>query len=501
MPDISFQSIQNPPSGVVTFLFTDIVGSTRLLQQLGDRYASVLAEHQRHIRAALQAHHGVELGTEGDAFFVVFQQASDALAAAIEAQRALLAHAWPEHAPLRVRMGLSTGQPAVTPNGYVGIDVTRAKRICDAGHGGQILMSPTTREAIAGEPIQVKDLGRHRLKGLVQPERVFQIAAPDLPAEFPPLIVPDAFDAHYEAVVKALSEGRIVPFLGAGVNLCGRPLEKKWAYGQSAYLPSERELAEHLARNFDYPPNAPQDLVRVSQYVSVVNGSGPLYEELHTLFDADYAPTALHQFFARLPATLRTKGYVRYPLIVTTNYDDVLERAFQAADEPYDLVTYIAEGEQRSKFLHWTPEGETRLIERPNEYRGLSLDQRAVILKIHGAVDRASALWDSFVITEDHYINYLTRTDISNLLPVTLAAKLRKSHFLFLGYSLRDWNLRVILHRIWGDQKLTYKSWSVQGKLEPMDQEFWRKREVEVINVPLEDYVAALDERVKEVFA
>jgi len=231
-----------------------------------------------------------------------------------------------------------------------------------------------------------------------------------------------------------------------------------------------------------------------------VSGSGPLYDELHSLFDADYEPTSLHRFFASAPGLLREKGYPpRYPLIVTTNYDDALERAFRAAGEPFDLVSYVAEGEQRGKFIHFPPGGEVCVIERPNEYRGLSLDQRSVILKIHGAVDRAGALWDSFVITEDHYINYLTRTDISNLLPVTLAAKLRKSHFLFLGYSLRDWNLRVILHRIWGEQKLTYKSWAILGKLELMEKDFWRSREVDVFTVPIEEYIAALEERLRGV--
>ncbi len=231
----------------------------------------------------------------------------------------------------------------------------------------------------------------------------------------------------------------------------------------------------------------------------MVSGPGPLYEELHRLLDADYQPTPLHQYFASLPGILRQRGNSpHYPLIVTTNYDDALERAFREAQEPYDLVIYVAEGEQRGKFLHWTQQGETSVIERPNEYRGLSLDQRPVILKMHGAVDRAGAMWDSFLITEDDYINYLVRTDISNLLPVTLAVKLRKSHFLFLGYSLRDWNLRVILHRIWGEQKLTYKSWAIQGRVERMDQDFWRKREVDMFNVPLEDYITALEERMKE---
>ena len=161
-------------------------------------------------------------------------------------------------------------------------------------------------------------------------------------------------------------------------------------------------------------------------------------------------------------------------------------------------MAYVAEGEQRGKFLHVPPDGGACVIERPNEYRGLSLDQRSVILKIHGAVDRAGSLWDSFVITEDHYINYLIRTDISNLLPVTLAAKLRKSHFFFLGYSLRDWNLRVILHRIWGEQKLTYKSWAIQEKLELMEKDFWRKREVDVFKVPLEEYIAEIEQRLRE---
>jgi hypothetical protein len=307
--------------------------------------------------------------------------------------------------------------------------------------------------------------------------------------------MPD-LDAHYKTVIKAIADGRVVPFLGAGVNLCGRPEGEAWQRGQ--YLPSGGELSEYLADNFGYPASDKRDLVRVSQYIAVVTGSGPLYEELRKLFDADYPPTPLHRFLATLPSVLREKDYPpRYQLIVTTNYDDVLERTFRATGEPFDLVSYIADGEQRGKFLHWKPEGETCLIEKPNEYRGLSLDQRTVILKIHGAVDRVAAERDSYVITEDHYIDYLTRTDISNLVPVTLTAKLRKSHFLFLGYSLSDWNLRVILHRIWGEQKLNYKSWAIQLSPQQIDQEFWRKRDVDILNMRLEDYVNALNERVQ----
>jgi hypothetical protein len=307
--------------------------------------------------------------------------------------------------------------------------------------------------------------------------------------------MPVPSDVHYETVVAAIADGEVVPFLGAGVNLCGRPEGIGYQHGH--YLPSGGELAKHLADQFRYSGDDKKDLLRVSQYAAVMRGSGPLYHRLHDVFAADYPPTPLHQFLMTLPTVLHEKGYPAHQLIVTTNYDDVLERTFEAAGEQFDLVWYVAEGKQRGKFWHRPPDSEARLIEKPNEYGDLSLDQRSVILKIHGAVDRVSVDQSSFVITEDHYIDYLTRTDISNLVPVTLAAKLRHSSYLFLGYSLRDWNLRVILHRIWGEQKLTYQSWAIQLNPEPLDQKFWMKRGVEIIDQRLEDYVVALAERVQ----
>jgi hypothetical protein len=308
----------------------------------------------------------------------------------------------------------------------------------------------------------------------------------------------DNLDKHYTMVITAIADGEVVPFLGAGVNLCGRPQGACYQHGQ--YLPNGCELAEYLANRFRYTGDDSKDLLRVSQYVTVMRGSGPLYRRLHDLFAADYPPTPLHRFLATLPAVLREKGYpYPYQLIVTTNYDDVLERAFEAADEPFDLVWYVAEGKQRGKFLHCPPGGEARLIEKPNEYYDLSLDQRSVILKVHGAVNRTirGVEQDSYVITEDHYIDYVTRTDISNLLPVTLTAKLRWSHILFLGYGLRDWNLRVILHRIWEERKLTWKSWAIQLNAEDLDKRSWSQRNVEILDVCLEDYLAALDDRMQ----
>jgi hypothetical protein len=311
--------------------------------------------------------------------------------------------------------------------------------------------------------------------------------------------MPNQLNRHYTTVLAALNEGRVVPFLGGEVNLCGRPAGHKWQYGKSYYLPSSSELAEYLAENFSLPlDDGTPNLMRVSQYVVATSGPRPLYAELRKLFEIDYPPTAVHSFFARLPALWRAKHpSTPHQLIVTTNYDDLLERAFQAVGEPFDVVSYIAEGEHRGRFLHRTAAGETLLIERPNEYRGLSLEQRPVILKIHGAMDRSTPERDSYVITEDHYIDFLTRTDISNLVPVTLAAKLRKSHFLFLGYSLRDWNLRIILHRIWGEQKLMAKSWAVQANPHELEQRLWVQRDVEIINVALENYIAELNARLQ----
>jgi predicted ATPase len=163
------------PQGTVTFLFTDVEGSTRLLHELGDGYAEVLAEHRRVLRQAFVRHGGIEVDTQGDAFFVAFSRASDALAAAVAGRDALAA------GPLSVRMGVHTGEPVVTDEGYVGIDVHRAARIAAAGHGGQILVSQSTRDLAGSDGL--RDLGEHRLKDMSAPERIYQLGDGD----FPPL--------------------------------------------------------------------------------------------------------------------------------------------------------------------------------------------------------------------------------------------------------------------------------------------------------------------------
>jgi class 3 adenylate cyclase len=177
------------PGGTVTFLFTDIEGSTRLLQELGDAYAQVVADHRRLLRDVFQAASGSEVDTQGDAFFYSFPRARDAVRAAVDGQRALAGHQWPGGKEVLVRMGLHTGEPTVGDEGYVGLDVVRAARICSAGHGGQILLSETTRALLGNdlpERVSVRDLGRQDLKD-IQHEHVYELSLDESARSFPPL--------------------------------------------------------------------------------------------------------------------------------------------------------------------------------------------------------------------------------------------------------------------------------------------------------------------------
>jgi class 3 adenylate cyclase/streptogramin lyase len=177
------------PRGTVTFLFTDIEGSTRLLKQLGERYGEALEAHRQILREATAARDGREVDTQGDSFFFAFARANAALGAAVVAQRALAEHAWPEGAEVRVRMGLHTGEPEVGDERYVGLGVHRAARIGAAAHGGQVLLSSATRELVEDEAggVAVRELGSYRLKDFDRAERLYQLDIDGLRSRFPPL--------------------------------------------------------------------------------------------------------------------------------------------------------------------------------------------------------------------------------------------------------------------------------------------------------------------------
>jgi len=309
-------------------------------------------------------------------------------------------------------------------------------------------------------------------------------------------------EAHLLIVLKALQMGRLVAFLGAGVNRCGRPSGTPWKPG--TYLPDGRELANKLATEFGFDASGGDDLLRVSEYVAVTAGTGPLRDSLHDIFDCDYPITPVHRFFANAPRLLEPVRNVQmHQLIVTTNYDDLLERAFAQAQQPLDVLTYLADGTSQGRFVHTTSDGVVSPpIDKPNEYARLPIDpttstlQRSLLVKIHGAVNRADPEQDSYVITEDHYIDYLTRTNLRTLLPSALAAKLTRCGFLFMGYGLRDWNLRAILRQIWGEQKFNYHSWAIQLNPDHLDEKFWAQRDVEIIDASLDDYTTLMEQRI-----
>ncbi len=287
---------------------------------------------------------------------------------------------------------------------------------------------------------------------------------------------PPGIDQEGE-IVKALLAGRVVPVIG---------------------LDGAGDLAAHLVSAFDVPDKRLVDLARVSQYVATIQGSGPLYDELHARFEAAVEPDPLHRFLARLPALLRDRG-APHQLIVTTNYDLALERAFEDAGEELDIVAYVASGTHRGRFWHRPPDEPPRPIDVPNTYATeLSLERRTILLKLHGAVDPLPEReWESFVITEDDYIDYLGRSELTAVLPVALAARLRRSHFLFLGYEMADWNLRLILNRIWGERPVGYRSWAVQRSPSQLAQAFWRRFDVAPLDVEPAAFVELLERRLE----
>ncbi len=238
-------------TGTVTFLFTDIEGSTRLLQSDREGWSAMLARHQELLRTAFAAEGGAEVGTEGDSFFVAFPTAPGAVAAALAAQRALAREPWPDDAEVRVRMGMHTGEASFGTEGYVGLHVHRASRIASVGRGGQILLSDTTRSLVSEalpEGVELRDLGVHRLKDLDRPERLWQVVAPDLQSDFAPIasldVVPNNLPtrlttflgrAREIAEISArLAESRLLTLTGPGgtgktrlsLEVAGRSLEQ-----------------------------------------------------------------------------------------------------------------------------------------------------------------------------------------------------------------------------------------------------------------------------------
>lgn len=304
-------------------------------------------------------------------------------------------------------------------------------------------------------------------------------------------------------IARYIAEGSVVTVVGCGANSVDR--DGPWQHG-TASLPDTMELARHLSERFRVGCET-DDLARISEHVALTEGKVDLYRILRELLIKPACePTSVHRFLARVPQRLRDLGRERYELVVTTNYDTALERAFDAAHEPYDLVVFVATGHDKGRFVHvpwWDPDGHgARSIAVPNEYVDLPIDEegaleRTVIVKLHGGGVHighgGSQLRDNFLVTEDDSIGYLTESPIEGLIPLQILNKLRESHVLFLGYLMRDWPLRVFPQRIWGEQHVEARSWAVEEPgLGLVEHELWDHLGVRVVEEPLGEFVNEL---------
>lgn len=268
----------NLPSGTVTFVFSDIEGSTSLLKRLGDAgYAELLATHRRIVRETFGTHHGQEIDTQGDAFFYSFPRARDAVAAAVEVQRAHEREEWPDGAAVRMRLGLHTGEPAVGDEGYTGLDVVRASRIAAVGRGGQVLLSETTRAIVAGDlpdGVELHSLGDQRLRDIDRPEPLHELRIDDVATT----AASEAPDPDLPAVADPLA-GLPRLLRGSAVGLGKRSSE---LIEQRVMAELKEAFANREERRAPTPPAAPPRKGSVADEIAklqALRGAGALSEE------------------------------------------------------------------------------------------------------------------------------------------------------------------------------------------------------------------------------
>jgi hypothetical protein len=278
----------------------------------------------------------------------------------------------------------------------------------------------------------------------------------------------------YPEIYKALMEGKVIPFLGAGAPLYDRNpgntpwLQTRKGEAKVCHLPTAGELAEYLAQTTSLPLEEKAELTKMAQYFEAVRGTAILRERLREIFSYGQAPTPLHEFLA----------HVRSPLlIVTTNYDDMMERALQKRRKRYDVVVHLTDQDM----VLWCRHGDREPKEEHPENVLIDLDKVSVVYKIHGAIDRRANENGQYVITENDYVEFFARMMRQAVVPNMIVKEFQKRPFLFLGYGLYDWNLRVIFNAIQkfhGDSRV--RSWAIETLSKPVERKLWESRNVTV---------------------
>lgn len=292
----------------------------------------------------------------------------------------------------------------------------------------------------------------------------------------------------YPIIWSRMRAGKVIPFLGAGASIVGRPPDATWNAEQSTFPPTGRELSRFLAEQSLFPSDDPyerNDLAKVSSYLAEMNGRPVLCDLLHEKLNRQYPIGELHRLLVDVPVP---------QLIVVTNYDTLLERAFDEARKPYDLVVHAEDTKDYANAILWRRHGADKAtpIEPGELARHVDLATTTVIYKIHGTLDMHDARGDRFVITEEDYVDFLSRMTTQTAIPPLFTTHFRERSFLFLGYSLNDWNLRIVLRDLLKVRTESLPAWAIQLSPSELECKLWEGRKVNIFNQTLDEFAAKL---------
>ena len=299
----------------------------------------------------------------------------------------------------------------------------------------------------------------------------------------------------YGVIWECMKAVQVVPFLGSGASLTCRPPNACWEGEKTPFLPKSSELSGFLATQASFPSEDPKDkndLAKVCSYYTDVSGRGQLRKTLRRLLlNKEFQPGELHKFLASVPLN---------QVIVTTNYDTLLEQALTKAGRPYDLVIYPADRKDYANSVLWWPYGEPEGKFVAAKNLDIDFTKTTVIYKMHGTIMPDTDIWDNFVITEEDYVEFLSRMTAMTAVPKQINEYFRERSFLFLGYSLSDWNLRVILKnlsKLFSSKRRTGQneeipSWAIQFKPSELERMLWENRGVKIFDLTLDEFVNKL---------